>query len=73
MLSRSQHFVVHQHQWEGWLQTFFTIVLWISVLFLEVASFYALERIACSRVLLHLVLAFQLRGFPIDLCMPVPR
>jgi len=65
------HLVVHQHQWERWLQTFFTIVLWISVLFLEVASFYALERIACSRVLARLVLAFQLRGFPIDLCMAV--
>jgi hypothetical protein len=39
--------------------------------FLEVASFYALERIACSRVLLSLVLAFQLRGFPIDLCIAV--
>jgi hypothetical protein len=34
---------------------------------------YALERIACSRLLVRLVLAFQLRGFPIDLCMAVPR
>jgi hypothetical protein len=65
------HLVLHQHRWERWLQTFFTIVLWISVLFLEVASFYALERMACSRVLLRLLLAFQLRGFPIDLCMEI--
>jgi hypothetical protein len=72
MLSRSQHFVVRQDQWERWLQTFFTMVLWISILFLEVASFYALERIACSRVLLRLLLTVQLRGFPIDLCMAVP-
>jgi hypothetical protein len=31
-----------------------------------------IERIVCSRVLVRLVLAFQLRGFPIDLCMAVP-
>jgi hypothetical protein len=32
---------------------------------------YALERIACSRVLLRLLLAVQLRDFPIDLCIAV--
>jgi len=37
------HFVLRQDQWERWLQTVFTFVLWTSILFLEVAAFYALE------------------------------
>ena len=60
---------LHQEQLERWLQTCFTIVLWISVIFLEVASFYALERVACSRLFVRFVLAFRLRGFPLDLCL----
>jgi hypothetical protein len=68
-LERSLH--LHQHQWERWLQAFFTLVLWISVVFMEVASFYALERIACSRLFVHLVLALQLRGFPLELCIGI--
>jgi hypothetical protein len=63
--------LVRQDQWEPWLQTFFTLALWTSILFLEIASFHALKRIACSRVLWRLFLAVQLRGFPIDLCMAI--
>ena len=35
-LARSQRFEVRQDQWEGWLQTIFSIVLAISILWLEV-------------------------------------
>jgi hypothetical protein len=69
------HLVLHQHQWERWLQTFFTIVLWISILFLEVAIFYAfsdlgllwasihsfLAQLGCRAVLLTLGAAAQVR------------
>jgi hypothetical protein len=47
----------------------FTLALWTSILFLEIASFHALKQ--CSRVLWRLFLAVQLRGFPIDLCMAI--
>jgi hypothetical protein len=62
---------LHHDQLELWLQSCFTLVLWVSILFLEVASFFALERIACSRMFVHLVLAFHLRGFPIELCIGI--
>jgi hypothetical protein len=33
------HFVLRQDQWERWLQTVFTLVLWISVLVLQISIF----------------------------------
>jgi hypothetical protein len=52
-LARSQRFEVRQNQWERWRQTIFSIVLAISILWLEVAIFYAFSDLYGMRASIH--------------------
>jgi uncharacterized protein involved in cysteine biosynthesis len=47
------HLVLYQHQWERWLQTFFTIVLSICILWLEVSIFYAFSDLGLLWASIH--------------------
>jgi hypothetical protein len=52
-LARSQQFELRQNQWERWRQTIFSIVLAISILWLEVAIFYAFSDLYGMRASIH--------------------
>ena len=52
-LARSQRFEAGQDQWEGRLQTIFSIVLAVSILWLEVAIFYAFSDVYVMRASIH--------------------
>ena len=51
-----------QDQWERWLQTIFSIVLAISILYLEVSIFYVFSDLYVMRASIHRA-AFSDLGF----------